>query len=98
MHLGIDQHFRPIDLLLLFWCHRNMQLIEAQLDLEKQFCHGEDIMTQPRNVHGVESRSPYALSADEKRAWDQLDFFYRHGLGYAQEMAGRPQTLPAYMR
>jgi len=38
---------------------------------------------------------PYALSADEKRAWDQLDFFYKHGLGYAQEMSGRPQTLYA---
>jgi hypothetical protein len=25
--------------------------------------------------------------------WDQLDFFYKHGLGYAQEMANRPQTL-----
>ena len=36
---------------------------------------------------------PSGLSADEKRAWDQLDFFYKHGLGYAQEMAGRPQTL-----
>ena len=38
---------------------------------------------------------PYALSADEKRAWDQLDLFYKHGLGYAEEMAGRPQTLYA---
>ena len=38
---------------------------------------------------------PYALSADEKRAWEQLDFFYKHGLGYAQEMSGRPQTLYA---
>ena len=36
---------------------------------------------------------PAGLSADEKNAWDQLDFFYKHGLGYAQEMAGRPQTL-----
>jgi pimeloyl-ACP methyl ester carboxylesterase len=33
------------------------------------------------------------LSADEKHAWDQLDDFYKHGLGYAQEMANRPQTL-----
>src|SRR5258708_3925118 len=24
---------------------------------------------------------PYALSAEEKNAWDQLDFFYKHGLG-----------------
>src|SRR5438876_9990340 len=38
---------------------------------------------------------PSALSADEKGAWDQLDFFYKHGLGYAQEMANRPQTLYA---
>ena len=37
--------------------------------------------------------APAGLSGDEKRAWDQLDFFYKHGLGYAQEMAGRPQTL-----
>ena len=37
--------------------------------------------------------SPAGLSTDEKGAWDQLDFFYRHGLGYAQEMANRPQTL-----
>ncbi len=38
---------------------------------------------------------PTSLSADEKRAWDQLDFFYKHGLGYAQEMSHRPQTLYA---
>jgi pimeloyl-ACP methyl ester carboxylesterase len=38
---------------------------------------------------------PAGLSADERRAWDQLDFFYKHGLGYAQEMANRPQTLYA---
>ncbi|WP_395063249.1 epoxide hydrolase family protein [Paraburkholderia silvatlantica] len=37
--------------------------------------------------------APGGLSADEKHAFDQLDFFYKHGLGYAQEMAGRPQTL-----
>jgi pimeloyl-ACP methyl ester carboxylesterase len=38
---------------------------------------------------------PAGLSGDEKHAWDQLDFFYKHGLGYAQEMANRPQTLYA---
>jgi pimeloyl-ACP methyl ester carboxylesterase len=37
--------------------------------------------------------APAGLSADEQRAFDQLDFFYKHGLGYAQEMANRPQTL-----
>lgn len=39
--------------------------------------------------------APSGLSSEEKIAWDQLDFFYRHGLGYAQEMANRPQTLYA---
>jgi len=37
--------------------------------------------------------APAGLSVDEKYAFDQLDTFYKHGLGYAQEMAGRPQTL-----
>ena len=36
---------------------------------------------------------PSGLSADEKYAYDQLDFFYKHGLAYAQEMKNRPQTL-----
>jgi pimeloyl-ACP methyl ester carboxylesterase len=36
---------------------------------------------------------PAGLSAEEQRAWDQLDFFYKKGLGYANEMALRPQTL-----
>jgi pimeloyl-ACP methyl ester carboxylesterase len=39
--------------------------------------------------------APSGLSADEKYAYEQLDFFYKHGLGYAQEMSGRPQTLYA---
>jgi pimeloyl-ACP methyl ester carboxylesterase len=36
---------------------------------------------------------PADLSTDERHAYDQLDFFYKHGLGYAQEMTNRPQTL-----
>ncbi|MFZ0710069.1 MAG: epoxide hydrolase family protein [Terrimicrobiaceae bacterium] len=38
---------------------------------------------------------PSGLSADERGAWDQLASFYKNGLGYAQEMANRPQTLYA---
>ena len=38
---------------------------------------------------------PAGLSAEEKGAWDQLDFFYKHGLAYAQEMGNKPQTLYA---
>jgi pimeloyl-ACP methyl ester carboxylesterase len=36
---------------------------------------------------------PASLSPDERNAWNQLDFFYKKGLGYANEMALRPQTL-----
>ncbi|WP_028208245.1 epoxide hydrolase family protein [Paraburkholderia nodosa] len=41
----------------------------------------------------VGAPAPAGLSADEKHAFDQLDYFYKHGLGYALEMANRPQTL-----
>jgi len=36
---------------------------------------------------------PSGLAADEQHAYDQLAFFYTRGLGYAMEMANRPQTL-----
>jgi pimeloyl-ACP methyl ester carboxylesterase len=39
--------------------------------------------------------APGGLSADERNAYEQLDFFYKHGLGYAQEMTNKPQTLYA---
>jgi pimeloyl-ACP methyl ester carboxylesterase len=39
--------------------------------------------------------APEGLSADEKQAYGQLDFFYKHGLAYAQEMTNKPQTLYA---
>nr|WP_257993242.1 epoxide hydrolase [Cupriavidus pauculus] len=37
--------------------------------------------------------APAGLSAEERHAFDQLDTFFKHGLGYAIEMANRPQTL-----
>jgi len=37
--------------------------------------------------------APAGLSPDEKHAYDQLAYFYKHGLGYATEMANRPQTI-----
>jgi len=37
--------------------------------------------------------APSGLSAEENHAYDQLAYFYKHGLGYAIEMANRPQTL-----
>ncbi len=37
--------------------------------------------------------APPGLSADEKHAYEMLDFFYKNGVGYADEMSHRPQTL-----
>jgi pimeloyl-ACP methyl ester carboxylesterase len=37
--------------------------------------------------------APSDLSADETNAYQQLGFFYSKGLGYANEMGLRPQTL-----
>ena len=37
--------------------------------------------------------APSGLSNEEKSAYEQLAFFYTKGLGYALEMANRPQTL-----
>jgi pimeloyl-ACP methyl ester carboxylesterase len=39
------------------------------------------------------AKSPVPLSADEQHAFDQLSDFYAHHVGYAVEMANRPQTL-----
>jgi pimeloyl-ACP methyl ester carboxylesterase len=39
------------------------------------------------------SSLPAGLTAEEKHAVDQLDYFYKRGLGYAIEMKNKPQTL-----
>jgi pimeloyl-ACP methyl ester carboxylesterase len=36
---------------------------------------------------------PAGLAADEKRAFERIDYFLVHGLSYAQQMANHPQTL-----
>ena len=80
------------------WGNAVTELMALQTPPELLGIHTNMPATVPADIEkALESRQPppYALSADEKRAWDQLDFFYRHGLGYAQEMSGRPQTLYA---
>jgi pimeloyl-ACP methyl ester carboxylesterase len=37
--------------------------------------------------------APSGLSADERRAYEQLTFLFTKGIGYAVEMGNRPQTL-----
>jgi len=43
----------------------------------------------------LSGEQPAGLSTDEHHAYEQLKFFYDNGLGYAQEMSHRPQTLYA---
>ena len=38
-------------------------------------------------------KMPDGLTPDERKAWEQLDFFNKNGVGYAIEMNNRPQTL-----
>ncbi len=50
----------------------------------------------PNDINGAAftgASAPSGLAPDEQHAFDRLAFFYKKGLGYALEMANRPQTL-----
>ncbi len=54
--------------------------------------------TVPPNISkalAFNEAAPADLTAEERNAWNQLDFFYKKGVGYAIEMNNRPQTLYA---
>jgi pimeloyl-ACP methyl ester carboxylesterase len=58
--------------------------------------HTNMAATVPANISkalAFHEPPPADLTAEERKAWDQLDFFYKNGLGYALEMTNRPQTL-----
>lgn len=60
--------------------------------------HTNMAATVPANISkalAFHEAPPADLTAEERNAWDQLDFFYKKGLGYALEMNNRPQTLYA---
>ena len=60
--------------------------------------HTNMAATVPANISkalAFNEAPPADLTAEERNAWNQLDFFYKKGLGYANEMANRPQTLYA---
>jgi pimeloyl-ACP methyl ester carboxylesterase len=46
-----------------------------------------------RNVLGAGGPPPTGLSANESRAYEQLNFFFTKGVGYGIEMGTQPQTL-----
>jgi pimeloyl-ACP methyl ester carboxylesterase len=60
--------------------------------------HTNMAATVPANISralAYNKAPPADLTAEERNAWNQLDFFYKKGLGYAIEMNNRPQTLYA---
>ncbi len=78
------------------WGDAVSELMALQAPPELLAIHTSMPATVPADVSTALSFGgppPSGLSPDEKRAWDQLDFFYKNGLGYAIEMAHRPQTL-----
>ena len=60
--------------------------------------HTNMAATVPANISkalAYNEAPPANLTPEERNAWNQLDFFYKKGLGYAIEMNNRPQTLYA---
>ncbi len=58
--------------------------------------HTNMAATVPANISRAMAAGeppPADLTADERKAWDQLDDFYKNGLAYANQMGLRPQTL-----
>jgi pimeloyl-ACP methyl ester carboxylesterase len=71
-------------------------LLGAQAPPELLAIHTNMPGAVPNDINGAAftgAPAPSGLAADEQHAFDGLAFFYKHGLGYAIEMANRPQTL-----
>src|SRR5678816_2421470 len=71
-------------------------VMAAQAPPELLGIHLNWVFAVPPEINGAAftgQPAPAGLSADEKRAYEQLAVFYQKGVGYAQEMANRPQTL-----
>jgi pimeloyl-ACP methyl ester carboxylesterase len=78
------------------WGNCVTELMALQAPPELLGIHTNMAATVPGDIDKaafVGAPPPPNLSADELRAYDQLAFFYKHGLGYAIEMANHPQTL-----
>jgi pimeloyl-ACP methyl ester carboxylesterase len=46
-----------------------------------------------RDVLGAAGPAPGGLSAEERRTFEQLKFFFENGVGYGVQMGTRPQTM-----
>jgi pimeloyl-ACP methyl ester carboxylesterase len=80
------------------WGGMITDVMGTQAALELLGIHLNWVFAVPPDIDkAIQTGSPLPtdLSADERRACDQLAFFYQKGVGYALEMANRPQTLYA---
>jgi pimeloyl-ACP methyl ester carboxylesterase len=77
------------------WGAQITDVIGAQAPPELLGIHSNMPGTVPPDVAKTlaSGPEPAGLSADESRAWQQLNFLYTKGIGYATEMNLRPQTL-----
>ena len=78
------------------WGNAVSEIMALQQSVGLLAIHTNMAATVPADISkalSVGGAAPAGLSPDEQRAWDQLDDFYKKGLGYAIEMNNRPQTL-----
>jgi pimeloyl-ACP methyl ester carboxylesterase len=78
------------------WGASITQLMAVQAPQDVLGIHTNMPGTLPPDVSkaiATNSPAPAGLAPDEQKAFDELKDFYAHHLGYAVEMANRPQTL-----
>ncbi|MEX0807462.1 MAG: epoxide hydrolase [Dongiaceae bacterium] len=72
------------------------ELMGVQAPPELLAIHTNMPATIPADINNAAfagAPAPSDLGAEERLAYDQVSFFYKYGLAYAQEMGLRPQTL-----
>jgi len=77
------------------WGAMITDVMAAQAPPELLGIHLNWVFAVPPEINGAAftgQPAPAGLAADEKRAYEQLAVFYQKGVGYAIELANRPQT------
>jgi pimeloyl-ACP methyl ester carboxylesterase len=78
------------------WGNAVTELMAVQEPAGLLGIHTNMAATVPANISkalALNEAPPADLTPEERNAWDQLDYFYKNGVGYANEMSNRPQTL-----